>query len=160
MSTVDNNDLLVLESWLRFSSPRLTAAIKHPVFLLSPPPHPSLSGWYSPWKKKKFIRARAFATLNHFSRYNTGVDLWLARSSLPPPPRKSEREENFVRDCENNSGRKRIGEKEKKGEERRGGETYAVASRPGYCIVFSFGTNDLPCFPLYCRELLQPRKNT
>lgn len=26
----------------------------------------------------------------------------------------------------------------------------------GYCIVFSFGTNDLPCFPLYCRELLQP----
>lgn len=44
-----------------------------------------------------------------------------------------------------------------------GKETYAVASRPGrpgYCIVFSFGTNDLPCFPLYCRELLQPCKNT
>lgn len=58
--------------------------------------------------------------------------------SLPPPPRKSEREENFVRDCENNSGRKRIGEKEKKGEERRGEEERHTQWRLGRDIALCF----------------------
>lgn len=42
-----------------------------------------------------------------------------------------------------------------------GGETRAVASRagrPGYCIVFSFGTNDLPRFPLYIAASYSPAK--
>lgn len=62
------------------------------------------------------------------------------------------------------------GKKETRGEERKrqeweegggkGGERHTQwrlgRDDRGYCIVFSFGTNDLPCFPLYCRELLQP----
>lgn len=138
---MDNNDLLVLESWLRFSSPRLTAAIKHPVFLLSPPPHPSFSGWFSPWrKKKKFIRARAFATLNHFSRYNTGVDLWLARSSLlPPSPSSKKRKRGEFRErlreqfgTKTNRGK---GE-ERRGEERRRDIRSGVSAGILHCVFF------------------------
>lgn len=66
------------------------------------------------------------------------------------------------------------GKKETRGEERKrqeweegggkGGERHTQwrlgRDDRGYCIVFSFGTNDLPCFPLYCRELLQsPQKH-
>lgn len=32
------------------------------------------------------------------------------------------------------------------------------AGRPGYCIVFSFGTNDLPRFPLYIAASYSPAK--
>lgn len=54
----------------------------------------------------------------------------VARAILPPSlsPRKSEREENFVRE---QFGTKTSREKEKKKGVERGGETYAVASRPG-----------------------------
>lgn len=33
-----------------------------------------------------------------------------------------------------------------------------LAERPGYCIVFSFGTNDLPRFPLYIAASYSPAK--
>lgn len=45
--------------------------------------------------------------------------------------------------------------------ERRERERDAMASRagrPGYCIVFSFGTNDLPRFPLYIAASYSPAK--
>lgn len=43
-----------------------------------------------------------------------------------------------MRDCENNSGRKRIGEKEKKGEERRGEEERHTQWRLGRDIALCF----------------------
>lgn len=52
-----------------------------------------------------------------------------------------------------------IESEKKKEKERRTREMLASrAGRPGYCIVLSFGTNDLPRFPLYTAASYSPAK--